>query len=632
MINFIVKKIVIFILTITTLYSSCDSSLETPHTLGCGGFNIDIGNFDSPCCSYGDTEFDIFDSFRNGNDDKNISTKVIGSGFDLNITSKTDFNGTICVQIKSDLDESDWTKVDFNNTKIVSISDSNVTFISKDADIFLRYKENEDLNCSDANESNVTSQTNFAIRPKEFFINLSTTTIKAGEDFNLSFVAGFDSSNPSKDYNETNEDSNGSFSVLIAEQKAGCLEGFFNPDITQDVNFSDGQKDFNNVTYEEIGVVDINISEDINCSKRYASVDCDDNKTTDWELSITPKHISLNILPYSFDVDVISANSHNGTFTYLANEKNITSAKLDINITAQSKNGSTTKNYNRSCYAQNLDINLSYKNIDETDLGDFIYYHKNDDTLTDDTNVTKNSDVKFLLNKEYFRDVNDENGSAIFEVFYNFARDYTKPINPFDINISSINVSDNNDTKGSYVDNKIDATFCFGRILSKDIKTNKQADINKTIFIEVFDKKETKYTKDMAQVSLHWYKHKNHIDTLDGNITAIDATFKTLLKDVQFSVSDISEPKNGEINIVIPKHSGSYILHLKTDKWLWYGMKDISEDYNDSVGSSCISHPCFNYILKADTSDTISSGNYTGGDAVIKSRAKTTKVGIKVFR
>jgi len=631
--NLFISIIIFFIFSISA-YADCDENLENPHTLTCGGFTMDIDSFNSPCCNYNNIKFDIFDDFRSDSDDKNISTKIINTGFDLNITSQGDFNGTICIQIKSDNNESDWTKTNFTNTKIVTINDSNVTFISKEAEIFLKYKEDtnsSDVNCTDSLDGSDNSIDKFSIRPKEFFVIPSSSTIIAGEDFNLSFISGYDSSKASQDYNETNEDSNASFDVVISETKNGCLVGSFNPDITNDVNFTDGNKTFTNITYEEVGKVDINISEEnIECNKRYAKIDCDDkNISGEWntenELLITKKSEALKIIPHHFNVDIISSNK-NGFYTYIANEIKNINALVDVNITAQSKNTTTTKNYNTACYANDINITFDYSNVNSS-LENFIYYYNSNSINSNPINNT----ISDKLDNSYFK--TDNNGSAIFKIHYNFKRDKSKPVNPFDINITKFNVEDSMESslKGEDKD-KANSNFCFGRVKVKDVKTTFNEDFNHTIEIEVYDDSSTIYTENFKHNSLKWYSHKNHTDLNDGNITEIDATLNTKLSNIEFSISNTYNLNNGIINITIPKDKiNNYTMHIKTQPWLWYVYKNFGNDYNDTTDSICIEHPCFNFIRRNRIDSDITSGYYNGGDMSIKD-ANYTKKGLKVFR
>jgi len=599
-----------------------------------------------------DANFTAFDSFRNDSgdiEDVNISTKIMGIGFDLNISAVdsdnniTDFNGTLCYQIQDTDNNSSWLEADFNRTEIVNIPDNEVTFISKDAWIFMKWHENEnqgDTNCSEELDGNVSSIDHFSIRPKEFFINLSDSTVKAGSDFNLSFIAGKDSSTPSDDYNETNSGSGASFDVNATEQNPNAISGTFDPDITADVNFTDGTKDFINITYNEVGVVDINISEDSKpCSEKYASIDCDDKNisgywNTDDNVSITTKVETLRITPHHFNVTVKSQNFKGGSFTYVA-ESNLTlmSALVDINVTAQNENNETTKNYNKDCYANDVNMDYNYTSVDEN-LSQFLYYYEFSDKNSSENNVSVNNRISDDLNKTSFS--TDNNGSAIFKIKYNFKRDRSTPINPFDVEVPNFNAVDSNssDVNGSGQDTS-NANFCWGRTKADDIDTQKD-DVKHVISIEVYDDAETSYTRTFTQNSLKWYQHENHNRVIEGNISATDATTTSKLDNIVFSVSDIKSPNNGDINITISNSiEDTYYMHEKIRPWLWYTVDGYGDDYNISSGSSCSAHPCFKYTLDKDDSgsgNTISSGDYNGGDAPTKSTGENTRIGIKVYR
>lgn len=600
-----------------------------------------------------DINFTIIDSFRNSNgdiEDLNISTKIIGTEFDLNISSVdadnniTDFNGTICYQIQDANQESTWLKyTDFNRSEIVTVPDSNVTFISKDSWIFMKWHENKseaDTDCTQALDGNTSSKDNFSIRPKEYFINLSSSTVKAGSDFDLTFLAGKDNNTPSHDYNETNGGSNPSFDLNTSEQNQNCIEGVFNPDITIDVDFTDGSKEFTDITYSEVGFVDINISEDSKtCSERYASIDCDDKNitgywNTDNDLSITPKVETLRVTPHHFNVDIVSTNFKGGNFTYLA-KSDLTkmSASVDINITAQNENNKTTQNYSRDCYAQKIKIDYNYTSVDEN-LSEFLYYYEFSDNNSTDNNVTINDTVSDDVNKTNFS--TDNNGSAIFKINYNFKRDRSTPINPFDINITDFSVIDTNATDVNGIgEDSTNANFCFGRTKTGDITTTKE-DINHTIEIEVYDDAESDYTRTFNQNSLSWYQHENHNRVIDGNVSEINATTTSTLDNIVFSVSDIKSPNNGDIEITISnKTADTFYMHQKTRAWLWHTIDGYGDDYNVSDGSSCSEHPCFKYTLdekEKDNNNTISSGTYQGGDSKPKDKGDTTRVGVKVYR
>jgi hypothetical protein len=630
--------------------AGCDKSLENPHALACGGFSMSIDGFDSPCCSYDDANsFDSWNTYRDI-DDRNISTAIVDVDVDLTLASLNDanddykeFNGTVCARVVATDDETNtksaWVKSIFEDENTTTIT-LHAKSAYEDSTLFIKWhkdKNESETDCDDDLDDKTTSTDNFAIRPKEFFIKLSSENVKAAEKFKISFIAGKDENTPAKDYNKTQADK--SFEVKIAENKSTCIEGDFDPDITKEVDFEDGNKTFDDVSYGEIGYINLKITEEsVSCSKRYAKVDCDDKNisgswSTQKELLITQKDKNITVVPFEFKVTLSSSN-HADKFTYIANEIDKISAKLDINITAKNKDGNTTKNYNKSCYANDTDITLKYDSLGDSNIGDFIYFYKNIDEESVVFTKAKNDDVDFELSKDYFRDVDDENGSAIFEMHYNFGRVYYKPTNPFDMNITKFEVEDSTDASVSgYSDSDgVEANFCFGRVKTKDIKTTIEGDINHNIEIVVYDSASSDYTNDLKLHSLKWYKHKHHTSAQDGNVSAIDATSNTILKDIKFSLTNIDSPNNGDIRVVIPQNKGTYILHKKTDPWLWYGIEKYTNDYNASEGSSCISHPCFNYILKEKGSDYISTGSYRGGNIKLKDRGSVTKKGVKVFR
>ena len=636
--RFFFRFLAFYFFCVASVFATCDSSLEGSYSLKCNSFVLDEGGFSSACCVYDESVFDIFDSFRDGESDKNISTKIISTSFDLNVT-KDDFNGTVCLEIKTDTTSSDWIKEEVNESKIITIDGSYVSFISKDAYIFLKYKNNtakDDVDCSKTLDGNATSKDDFAIRPKEFFVDFGASKVKAGVDFDVAFVAGIDKDTPSKDYNETNDGNSASFDVNISEVKDGCIDGSFDPDITQDITFKDGSKEIKDVSYNEVGDINITIKEKGECSKRYASVDCDDKEISgvwsiDENLSIISKTLMLRVTPEHFNVDITSYNFKSSGFTYISKDLAMSSF-ADVNITAQNKDGGTTKNYNKDCYANDIGVDFNYTTLD-TKLDKFIYLYALNDNNSSQKDKDINDEVSDILDKSYFS--TDHNGSAIFKIFYNFNRDKSTPVDPFKVDIENFSVTDSadSDVKGSGNDSG-DALFYYGRIRSNDIKTSSN-DIKRKVNIEVYDATGTSYTNGFKQVSLKWYINKKHTDKDMGYIYDLDDTKHTTLSEDSDANVTISSFDSGrfELNLKTDASSNSiYYIHINIDKYLWYIYKGFGEDYSYEQDSSCIEHPCFLYKYEKPTDEVISSGDYSGGDIDVKSRGEHTKEGVKVFR
>ena len=172
----------------------------------------------------------------------------------------------------------------------------------------------------------------------------------------------------------------------------------------------------------------------------------------------------------------------------------------------------------------------------------------------------------------------------------------------------------------------------YGKIIARDVKTNKDSDINTTLYIEVYDNNHTKYTTNLIQDSLYWYRNKNHNNIDSGLIKEINATKTSKLKDIEFDISNIDTPNNGNIVITIPNHSGKFRLHIKTNSWLWYVPANFGYDYNETKNSNCLEHPCFNYTKTTNPTEHISSGTYGGGTIDVEDRGNYIKHGLKVFR
>jgi len=154
--------------------------------------------------------------------------------------------------------------------------------------------------------------------------------------------------------------------------------------------------------------------------------------------------------------------------------------------------------------------------------------------------------------------------------------------------------------------------------------------------VEVFDDNGSNFVQNFRQNSLHWYRHANHNNSEQGNVKSIHAMRNLTLKTpsvFDINPSDIADPTNGTIAVSIPKHDGRYDLHVKTQSWLWYAPEGFGNAYDESDGSQCSEHPCFNHTSKATPNrEEISTGSFQGSDFSEQDRGDYTKKGIKVFR
>ena len=587
------------------------------------------------------SHFDVWDTFRNI-DDRNISTKLSGQNFNLALAALNkanddyqDFNGTVCTQVVDTANansvKSMWTKSYFLDNNLTTIS-LNVPTAVKNAQVNIVWKRDVDEACPLVGEDNRTfSSDDFAVRPNNFDIGLSSP-IKAAQDFNVTFYANDISGNATGDYNEI---VTSSLDVNVTELKPACKTALFNPDIKGGWQFTNGSKTLS-TKYPDVGELSIIISENSKpCSLRFSGVDCEDKNITGWwntdtNLSIESKQSILSILADHFNVGVVSHDFEDGAFTYLSKDLNM-SAYADINITAQNRDNLRTENYNTDCYANSFAIDLNYTNVDNA-LVDFLYIYKNNDVNSSLNVAAVNTQVSLTsLPKTFF--TTDINGSAAIRLYYNFDRNNSVPINPFDINITNLYVSDINDANGTGLDAG-KARFYYGRLRGNDIVTTNSPAFNPLLF-EVYDKLGSIYTETMKQTSLFWFINDLHTGDTPGNVVEATASSNTIIDNlfVGFTFSYAPVASGVETLGIDPATNKKAIIHLKTQEWLWYVPSGFGSAYDDTAGSDCTMHPCFNYTMTGTNGALmIQSGDFNGTAVPDQNRSDYQRKGVKLFR
>ncbi|GEM_PF-3585242 len=573
---------------------------------------------------------DAWDTFRSISDRK-ISTKIVGSGFNLAVASLDttlstlkSFNGTVCLQLLTFATNSElarqckvWSNVTTNTYGPFNILQAN-----DNTKVKLAWRKDDVSGTfSVGSEDNSTLASDyFAIRPASFTITALNAV--AGSDFNINFSAPiFNAPNtPSSSYNET---SGTSFDVTIAEHNTSCTQGTFAPTATPgNFSFLNGTKIIT-TRYSEVGILDINIS-DLSkpCTSRFAKVDCNDadiagyyNSASDLPIGLAQK--SITVIPHHFDVNATLTNFAAGTFTYLSTDLNMSAA---LNVTVSAKNGenNVTKNYDKGCYSKNTTLTLPHSVV-PSPLTKIFYTETLSGTSS---NILKGNDISLSLSNTIFTQ-----GTAPLALKLNFDRDRSKPLNPFDFNITSTSIAETNDAtvnNSAGVNTTLGtAKFLYGRIRPYNLTTNISPAPNPVEF-EVYSSTSSGYVSTMPQNVLNWYRNTNHSTAAAGNI--ITAGFSAGVTDSNISVSSV--PQNGVQTVTVTSLSDQTV-HLDISQWLWYSAK-----YDYSYNSSCAYHPCFSYKYTDSTSavNGVSSGTFQGSDFQMTPAQNITNKGVKLFR
>ncbi|WP_457565036.1 DUF6701 domain-containing protein, partial [Caminibacter sp.] len=478
----------------------------------------------------------------------------------------------------------------------------------------------------DVNESNSTD--NFAIRPFKFEIIKPSGKIKAGSEFNITLKAVDKEGNLVKDYNESVYVRGESADIEYNDTNSSCYTGELSK---ISGNFKNGEA---NVTlkYSEVGDLNLTIKE-VNGSE-FAKIDSDD--TSENQRFIQSTSDVLSFIPHHFDVNAAIFNyDRDKNFTYL--DKNLSIyALIDLNITAKNEQNETTTNYNKACYAKNSEVNISYdfyvgdEEVNRSVKNLLYSYYDGDEDKNESVEV-KNP-VELNLTKDVF--TNDNNGSAEVKVEFNFDRNISNPVSPFEYNITDVNVSDIDGVREKNVNIDKNALFYYGRLFTKDVDTfDDEVETNSTF--GVYDSNDTNLI-DSKEIVINWYENVNH-QGIDGNISKDEIVIS---KDYNASneISGIEvesvEINSGILSIKIKRTDSSVnfaVIHLlgKNLSHLWYSK--FGNPYNISKDSTCLNHFCISVTWHGNEAGVVGSGEFKGTESNV-SETNSTKTGVKIFR
>ncbi len=428
------------------------------------------------------------------------------------------------------------------------------------------------------------STDNFAIRPDRFEFS-SATLMRAGEDYNLTVNAkNFGTTVNTTDYNQT------------VSNLSGAPKSWWNRDTaaqimtvnTQGITTIAGNWNFTNGTgsvpirFSDVGKFTLDLND-----TNWAAVDIDDTPLSDLTL-----HGDGNVtfVPWDFNISTGAIVNNDGTspsFTYLSRDLNM-SARIPMTIRAQNKQGATTLNYANNMYERSITITPYVSSVAATARG-----------LTPITLGANNADGNFISGTATIL-FNDP-----LVARFNFDRNQTIAVSPFDVNSSNgigndVNITvtdsdsvygDKNQTLGG------NATFVYGRFIPRDVRVfgaNKAFTANG--WYEVFNTPRIGTNGlPLSRNGNGWYINTFHSDQLanydgDANVTYINATLQVPNIGGAVGVDGIEDYASGGMAL------GNYKAHINTDPWLWYGQN--ASTYADPNGiNGCDTHPCFNISI-----------------------------------
>lgn len=576
---------------------------------------------------------------------KGIVTKKASENFKLTIAALKsdnpnvldDFNGTVCVQIVDDQNvtlNGVGTKVFFNAQQTINTSDIAIAKAMKDARVKLSWKANVNQACPVGDSNSTLASDNFTIRPITFQAQ-SLSNVKAGEVFNFDIkavgylnanISGYDATVP---LIKSIYDANKTCAVLD-----GNLTKSDNQAIPSLIFQATDSSSFNQLRFGDVGKFTLNLKDSTWTQVDQAKNQCllDSNTTTaDANGKIgcnIENNITITSVPHHFNVSAALSNILGGNFTYLSSDMNM-SAKLDVNITAQTAQNTTTKNYTGLCYAANTTHTISYLPLTVSPINNLTvlkYY---------ETNTSKEGNVSTNLNSfaiSYLKDIFGvaNPGTSTLNYILNFDRISSKPVNILDLNMSKVSILDTDNVDGN--DTTVgNAKFYYGRLKTKDIATDKTTAPH-SLHVEVFS---TTPISGFYQNSLNWWINASDdgiTTTSDVNLSAYKDFTKTAPSALVSATNTIGLI-DGKLNFSLVKansNENQVTFHLDIPSWLWYSTL---KNYSATLGSTCAEHPCFEYkFLDNATNIGIKSGELKGATIGKDFNSTYQKSGVKTFR
>ncbi len=296
-------------------------------------------------------------------------------------------------------------------------------------------------------------------------------------------------------------------------------------------------------------------------------------------------------------------------------------------VTAKDKENNKLLDFNSTCYAKDINVSFKLNSLNGEEDLPMIYREVNGSFISNGSTLADRNKTLFVSKNSFI------NGEAYISYEINVDRNYSIVLDPLELKELNVSILTNGVAKKSIAnEDNSSVVFYYGKISVKDIKSN-QDSVNDFIEFEVYDSNSSKYVEGFKQNSLKWYRNSYHSGSESGSIEEINATKRFSLEDSVFSVANIQTPVDGKVYFTIEKHEGSYVMHIKTKPWLWFALDNFGNEYNYSVGSDCVSHPCFRYINIEPVSDVkIKSGEFKGGDIKVTTPGYYKRKGVKIYR
>lgn len=426
-------------------------------------------------------------------------------------------------------------------------------------------------------DTNITRSTDsFAIRPNKFTItgidngayltaakNLKyTITAKNGDETDS--VSASASASDSVNYDIS--DKNYSLDIKVTKyNKNDIVDNTLSGDASiVPSTFINGVSTDTNVTYSEVGKVNLNIED-----RNWAIVDEDDTDKTcdgmyicgDTNATFIPDHFKLT--------SVSLHNANDSTYTYLSNDLNI-SAGISVTITAENESNNTTVNFDKNSWENPVNVAFTLPSTGVTNIVE----------LKSDINTSAELGFSSGI---YIINSTDTNSSA--NLVFNYKRSENDPQNPFVVQGSEITLNVNSTYNTELVTGEAkpdnNATFIYGRThAARHIFTGNSGEV--FIYYEAYCYGETNgntCNKNLLPDALNskntddprWFQNTKHNSTTDGKAVKTATIFqKNPLHQVTTTNLTSGNPEKATLNYAGTSYPYKTTMQNTPSTWLIY--------------------------------------------------------------
>ncbi|EDM22933.1 hypothetical protein, partial [Caminibacter mediatlanticus] len=333
------------------------------------------------------------------------------------------------------------------------------------------------------------------------------------------------------------------------------------------------------LAYTEIGDLNLSIKDSDNIP--YAIVDKYDSVNPNGYI-IEPSNTLITFIPAYYDISGNFNNYKNYSFTYVSNDLNM-SALLNFKIVPKSLTGNDLLNFNKNCYAKDINTTINYSVPSFVPKIYFLDEYNSKKDMVDNKGIylfkiSKNEWISNQLDKE---------------IKINVLRYYNSYYYPFEFLIKDVNVTDGKTTGNLTLNKK--ANFKYGAFFIKN-GNNKSLYNNKAnITIEY------KICNNSGLFELN----TEHSSSIFGDINLSKSTYEK--KYISITKNPI---KNGTelLNISSTLVPYGAKIHFSIPSWLWYN--PLAKEYKSPLISlDCLTHPCMKIVFQKPNSKWVGIGN-----------------------